>query len=85
MAPGNEKIFAIFRQLDNNIALILLNFSKDEISFDIPPDDPVIHHLSHLKLALANYDVTAQSVTATSKLRPSESRVYLGTLDTASH
>ncbi|KAF8323418.1 glycoside hydrolase family 13 protein [Clavulina sp. PMI_390] len=76
IAPEDEKIFAVARQFEDKTALILLNFSRDMVSFQVPADDPIHPDLSTLELVLANYsDATAAQTNF--NLKPFESRVYV--------
>ncbi|KAJ8456416.1 hypothetical protein ONZ45_g18727 [Pleurotus djamor] len=77
LSPSHEKIFAYRRKLGNAKALVLLNFSRDEVSYTIPELDK---ELAHLSCALSNYAdrFDAFNTEPTVILRGYEGIVYIG-------
>lgn len=70
-------MFAIARQLDDQIALVVLNFADSEVKFSIPREEPI--QLSLVKLILSNYsEVDDSSEGSTLLLRPYEAQLYVG-------
>jgi len=69
---SHEKIYAFTRTLDDDRLLVILNFSKDSPTFELPAD---IGHSSS-ELLISNYAVDPSEDIQRIKLRPYEARVY---------
>jgi oligo-1,6-glucosidase len=70
--PDHAQIYAFTRTFAGECLLVLLNFSQDSASCDLP--DGIT--LSAANLLIANYPVTSPSDARSLTLRPYEARVY---------
>lgn len=79
--PQNEKIFAILRQIEQETAITILNFTDSPVTFDVPAE--CIDRWKSLQLKLSNYDDAESHLSNTLLLRPYEGRLYGGSLTDA--
>jgi oligo-1,6-glucosidase len=70
--PDHEQIYAFTRTLDNQRLLVILNFSADTPTFELPGD---IAYTS-ADLLIGNYPVDPGADLSSFELRPYEARVY---------
>ncbi len=69
---SDEQIYAFTRTLENDLLLVVLNFSKEQPIFNLP----VTIHFSARQLLISNYAVDPNEEIRQFKLRPYEARVY---------
>jgi oligo-1,6-glucosidase len=71
--PEHEQIFAYTLTLHGQTALVVLNFSNKDVTFDTPPGD-----FSEARLTLSNYTDASEEISAPQiTLRGYEGRLYL--------
>jgi oligo-1,6-glucosidase len=69
---GDEKIYAFTRTLDDDLLLVILNFSSESPEFSLPEDLPYTSE----ELLIGNYKVDPAKNIRQITLRPYEARVY---------
>lgn len=71
----HQRIFAYLRRLDDNIALIIMNFYECHDHFQLPTE---LHIYGKRQLLMSNYDDTDEMCEDLNdiELRPYEARVY---------
>lgn len=76
ISNNSPAVFAFIRTLESATALVLLNFTKDEVEF--PINMPPGKILEGLKLVLGNYgtDYTILNPEVPARLRGYEGRIY---------
>jgi hypothetical protein len=77
--PRDEKIFAIARQMEQEITITILNFTDSLATFHVPAEER-IDRWKGLELKLSNYDDAESRLSDTLLLRPYEGRLYGGLL-----
>jgi oligo-1,6-glucosidase len=73
MYPDHEKIAAYTRTLENEMLLIVTNFSSEQPIFNLPE---TISYKSH-DLLISNYAVESNENIKSFQMKPYEARVYL--------
>ncbi|NIK76662.1 oligo-1,6-glucosidase [Paenibacillus castaneae] len=68
----DEQIYAFTRSLDNDLILVICNFSQEIVRFDLPADIT----FKEKELLIANYEVDSGEEIASFNLKPYEARVY---------
>ncbi|SDE62430.1 oligo-1,6-glucosidase [Fontibacillus panacisegetis] len=72
--PTHEEIYAYTRRLDNDLLVVILNFSDREPIFQMPDEI----NLKGINMLISNYLPGEKDDLYHLKLRPYEARVYLG-------
>ena len=72
LLPEHEQIFAYFRTYKDQKLLVITNFSKENILFELPADV----EFSSNNLLISNYEMNDNNINKLT-LRPYEARVYL--------
>lgn len=74
LMPDHEQIFAYKRELNDYIAIVITNLSKDRVEW-VAEDETQLVASEHL--LLANHDVSSHELVKEIELKPYEARVYL--------
>ena len=72
LLEDSQSIYSYLRVLEGERVLVMLNFSADEIKFELPQDID----FSEQELLISNYEVASDSDIKKIDLRPYEARVY---------
>jgi oligo-1,6-glucosidase len=71
--PDDEQVYAYLRVLQEQMLLVILNFSSETPKFHLPENI----HYQRKKLIISNYQVDEDADIETFSLRPYEARVYI--------
>jgi oligo-1,6-glucosidase len=71
--PKHEQIYAYTRTYENEKLLVILNFSAEQPTFELPKEIT----FTTKQLLISNYDVNGEESIDTFTLKPYEARVYL--------
>ncbi|QMV43523.1 glycoside hydrolase family 13 protein [Cohnella cholangitidis] len=72
LLENHDSIYAYTRKLGEEVWLVILNFFKEPVKFELPAQ---LHHESR-ELIISNYEVDSKESIASVSLRPYEARVY---------
>ncbi|MNY56491.1 Oligo-1,6-glucosidase [compost metagenome] len=72
LLENHDSIYAYTRKLGEEVWLVILNFFKAPVTFELPPQ---LNHESR-ELIISNYEADAAQSIASVHLRPYEARVY---------
>lgn len=72
----DEQLYVYTRSLENEQLFVVLNFSDENVSYDVPEHIQSLLQRADAELLISNYDVEDAHTKASFQLRPYEARVY---------